>query len=80
MPATDTLYSALGTNPCSVTLVLDEYTVAEPPVPLVSWYLTLKFMIVSSNMDWEGSQDTIAELQPFAPAATFGGGSGSATD
>ena len=37
-------------------------------------------MIMSSNMDCEGSQDTIAELQPFAPAVTFGGGSGSATD
>ena len=39
--ATDTVYSALGTKSCSVTLVLDEYTVVLAPVPLLSWYLTL---------------------------------------
>ena len=40
--ATDTLYTALGTKPFSVTLVLDVYTVMGGlPVSLVSWYLTL---------------------------------------
>ena len=42
MVATDTLYTALGTKPFSVTLVLGVYTVMGGlPVSLVSWYLTL---------------------------------------
>ena len=41
MPTTDTLYSALGTKPSSVTLVLDVYTVVRSLLPLASWYLTL---------------------------------------
>ena len=42
MAATDTLYTALGIKPFSVTLVLDVYTVMGGlPVSLVSWYLTL---------------------------------------
>ena len=41
MAATDTVYSAPCAKPCNVTLVLDEYTVMMPPVPLLSWYLTL---------------------------------------
>ena len=42
MVATDTLYTALGTKPFSVTLVLDVYVVlGELPASLVSWYLTL---------------------------------------
>ena len=42
MLATDTLYAASGTNPFSVTLVLDVYTVmGELHVSLASRYLTL---------------------------------------
>ena len=41
MAATDTVYSSPHAKPRSVTLVLGEYTVKMPPMPLLSWYLTL---------------------------------------
>ena len=41
MAATEAVYSAFGTRPCSVTLVSVVNNVVVAPVPSRSWYVTL---------------------------------------
>ena len=74
MAATSTVYSALGTKSCSVTLVLEVFTVVL--LESLSWYLTLYPSIVTPHtMNWVRVQDTLAELQPLASTITPDGGS-----